>query len=109
MISVSKTFETLIPRGEDEYPDEERGFEWENKQLTFRELVRELRDYSEPSCWPLNETAAREFAPWIRSEGDVDYRTGAETRYSLHLDDDKSPRMRRYWAKALRVAGKIKP
>ncbi len=112
MIRVSKTYETLIPQGEDEYPEEDRGFEWEGKELTFRELVRELRDYSEGSISPCTEAQARTQSncPWVTSEGDTDYRTGAETRYSLHLDDQHtSAHQRRYWAKALRVAGLVKP
>lgn len=110
MLKVSKTVEVITPESaaEGDSDHDLSGFEWEGREFTFRELVQEMRDYSELSCWPLTERAAREQAPWITSYPDTDPRTGHETRYSLHLDNGRDPRARRYWAKALRCAGLIK-
>ena len=111
IFSISKTYEVITPESAEVGDAEDRGFEWEGREFTFRDLVKAIKydGYSETSSWPLTEAAARKHAPWITTEGDTDYRTGAETRYSLHLDDDQNPRARRYWAKALRFAGLVKP
>ncbi len=107
MIAVVKYFEVVTPESAEQGDAAERGLEWEG-ELTFRELVRELQAYFMLSVHPCTEEMAQKFAPWAIKEGDTDFKTGAETNYSLHLDNSRDPRARRYWAKALRAAGLIK-
>ncbi len=111
MIYISKTFDVVTPESAEQGEFAETGTDIDRMGLTFKELVRELREYSEASTYQCTEADARTYSncPWVTSEGDTNYRTGEVTRYSLHLDDRKDARQRRYWAKALRVAGLVKP
>jgi len=99
MIAVSRTFETVTPESAEEGDFADSGFIYQDRELTFRELVRELQDggFSEPSCYPIPAG----FSPWVsQADSSTNYRTGAETRESLHLADDSKAR---YWIKALRM------
>lgn len=101
MIIVSKTYATTTPESVEHGDYGDRGFEWENVEYTFRELVDELREYSYPNC-------SHYLPDWVTTEDIIlDYRTLECVQYSLHVGKDA--RSRRYWGKALLCAGLIKP
>lgn len=109
MIKLSKTYEVITPESAEQGNVAARGFRWEGREFGFRDLVRALKydGFCEVSFHPATYAECLRHAPWVTDSGDTDYRTGAETRENLHLDDDRNPRARRYWAKALLAAGLI--
>ncbi len=76
---------------------DERGFDWENEPMTFRELVQRLtRDYrdAEPSESP-------GVPRWITAHGERDVVDGSYREISLH---PANSRAERWWSRALRYA-----
>jgi hypothetical protein len=69
-------------------------------ELTFRELVREMRNFGEVSCWPANGDVSE----WLIVRED-DYRTGGWIEESLHFSRDQPARRAKYWRKAMQAAG----
>ena len=77
------------------------GFVYESCEFTFRELVRELRDFYTLSASPFSGVGT-----WACSGFETtDYRTGTEREETLHFSRDNAPRLHKYWPKALRAAG----
>lgn len=112
-LSISKTVAVVTPESAEnaDFDHDQSGFEFEGVPMSFSELVREIKNggYSELSCYPCTEEEARKCAPWAMTcDPEIDYATGSETSYCLHLDNHEDPRARRYWAKALRYAGVLK-
>lgn len=103
-ILLNKTYELITQESAEQGDAEDRGFEFEDQPFTFRELVDEMRNYSETSQYPINNVEWT----WLTSEPDHDYRSGDETRYSLHYSRDNKPRSLKYWEKAMRKAGFLK-
>lgn len=97
-ILINKTYQTTTPESVEAGDFEDTGFAWENVPHSFRELVDEMRSYSEASSWPVQPDS------WLTSEADIDYQTGETISYSLH-PANREPRTMRYWEKALRAAG----
>lgn len=78
----------------------ERGFDWENEPMTFRELVQRLtQNYrgAEPSESP-------GVPRWITAHGERDVVDGSYREISLH---PANSRAERWWSRALRYAGVI--
>lgn len=98
MLILSKTFEVVTHESAARNDAEERGYVWRDVPHTFRECVRELRDYSERSD-------SHGVPRWVTTEPQQNYRTGAETSYSLHPAEDA--RTLRYWARACKLAGLV--
>jgi hypothetical protein len=82
----------------------EHGFVFENRGMTFGELVHEMRNYSQSSCSPRDGGTH----VWVSSEGDTDYRNGEETTYSLHYSRSNRDRYAKYWRKAMQICGLTK-
>lgn len=100
MILISKTYYETTPESAENGDFSDTGLVYENAEFTFRELVRELRDYSESSSYPCTDTS------WVSTGFGVDdYSTGTETEYSLHFSRANPELKRKYWVKALRYAG----
>ncbi|WP_323016419.1 hypothetical protein [Castellaniella sp.] len=95
-ILISKTYEILDEESLEAGETNDRGFEFEDKEFDFKELVRELENYPNPSCYP-------GVPHWVSSNDDPDLATGDTVIYSLHPGRDA--RSQRYWAKACRAAG----
>lgn len=84
---------------EDYCPDGEASLREE--EVSFRELVDLLRDYSQPS----SVRCPGPFDWASRPDSEQDYRTGEWTEYSLHYAHNNVPRTLKYWRKAWCVAG----
>ncbi|HBP0117091.1 TPA: hypothetical protein L5P37_002276 [Pseudomonas aeruginosa] len=100
-IRVSQTYEIVTPESAEVGDVAESGFDFQDAEFGFRELVDYLESngFTEPSC-------SHRYPDWVtQAGGDLDYQTGAEERKSLHPGRDD--RSRRYWEKALRAAGVI--
>ena len=102
MIIVNKCFEVTDDESASHGDAKDRGFEYEDQSFTFRDLVSEMRDYNETSGYPPRSS------DWLISEASHNYRTGDETRYSLHFSRTNKPRAAKYWEKAMRKAGLLK-
>lgn len=102
---ISKTY-TITTQESAEHGDfADYGFVFEDVEFTFRELVRELRDYFNPSQLPIVNGHC-----WVSTYPETDYQSGEETEYSLHFSHKNSESMRKYWLKALQISGfKVAP
>lgn len=100
MIKLSKTFETLTQEDVEHGEASDRGFEYENEEFDFLELLNELDIYTETSDYPANKFS------WVSTESETDCTTGEETIYSLHFVGPESNR--KYWEKALKHKGLLK-
>ncbi len=104
---ISKTYEVITPESAEHGDAEERGFIFESEPHTFRELVDLLQRLGacSPSSWPVR--CGDHF--WVSTiDPERDYRTGADTYYSVHLDRANSPRAAKYWYKACKRAGALR-
>lgn len=100
-IIISQTYEVYTEESIEAGEAEERGFVFEDAEITFKELVHKLKwdGYvypSEPSGVPR----------WVSNGPYADPSTGDVISDSLH--PGKDARSQRYWGKALRAAGVIK-
>jgi hypothetical protein len=102
MIRVTR-IETTYPApidGDDYCPEPESV--WANDDdVTFRELVRLMREHLHPSCSP----ARGDTREWLTTEAEQDWRTGEYTEHSLHYSRENPPRAAKYWRAAMRAAG----
>lgn len=109
MFEVAKTYEVVTPGSAERGDTEDSGYVYKRAFLTFRELVDEMRGHSEPSEWPVREPSVGDvllYVPWLtEGESDTDLRTGTERRTSIHFCDGQPASRRRWWFKAMRVAG----
>ncbi len=80
MFLVNKTFEVITPESAEEGDAEERGFEFEDKQMSPESLASEIKNqgYSE---WSNSDKTG--WITYYDEEGD--YRTGERINYSLHI------------------------
>lgn len=92
---LSKTFEVITPESAERGDVDSAGFEFENEPFGFRELMQALEDYDHPSDSHIGPRT------WVSTAPEINYRTGAETVYSLHFVGPEH--QRRYWLKALQT------
>jgi hypothetical protein len=103
---IDVTFcETVYPAPEDDEDDycPEGESETRSDTVTFRELVRLMRQYCTPSCSP----ARGEVYEWMMAEPEQDYRTGEHIDRSLHFARINPARRAKYWRLAMKAAGVI--
>jgi len=104
MIKISKTYQIVTYDSAEHGEASEYGFIFESEGYTFRELVRLMRDYNNPSCYPATGGAYE----WLSNDASIDYTTGDETIESIHYSADNEPNKAKYWRKAMACAGLIK-
>lgn len=100
-IILSQTYEIVTEESAANGDAAEYGFDWENVEHTFREVVGLIKDggFIHPSDYP-------GVPRWLTTEAEQDFATGDYETKSLH--PGKDARSQRYWEKACRVAGVIK-
>ena len=91
MILISRTFDVVTPESAEDGESAESGFLVESESVTFRELVSLMKSHPNPSCYP-----------------ETDYRDASERTESLHFDRENSPRLMKYWRKAMIFSGIIR-
>jgi hypothetical protein len=96
MIKVSRTYEVITPESVEHGEVAESGFDYQEERVNFRELIGLIQDHPMPSC-------SHGIPNWTSSYPETDYRTGAETIYSIHPAQDAISQ--KYWAKACRIVG----
>lgn len=79
--SVSMTYEVVTPESAEYGDAEDRGYEYEDRRMSLGDVVRELHRKGPWDEVQVHSTLLRAYG----ADGDVDYRTGAETRYDLHV------------------------
>lgn len=95
-VFVNKTYQVVSPESAEFGDFADQGFEYQDKELTLRELVDELDGYFE-----LSNTYCIDENTWVTSEAEQDYSTGDYTTYSLHLSHNSTDRQKRIWIAAL--------
>lgn len=94
---VSKTYAEVTPESAEHGDYDDTGFEWEDVEYTFRELVEELGGHDH---WQLNEGA-----DWLTTGFyTVCYRELREREECLHIERP-TVRHERYYQLALKLAG----
>jgi len=104
MILIHKTYEVYTQESIEAGESDDAGFVFENESLTFRELVSAMQEHQNPSCYP----ARGEAREWLSSYPEEDFRTGDTRTESIHYSMDNPERNKKYWKKAMKVAGIIK-
>jgi hypothetical protein len=102
-IDVCCSYETWTYEAAEAGETDDRGFLWQNYPYTFRELVGLMREFTEPSDYPVQPGNGRVS---FSTNDEEDFRTGERTRQSIHLSNPDEPRAIRYWLKAYRTAEK---
>jgi hypothetical protein len=83
-IKVSKTFNTITPESAEQGDFSESGFVYEDKTMTVKELLQEVKDLGSYE-WSSSQPS---HGDWItQADPDRDYKTGEETYESLHFLD----------------------
>lgn len=97
----SQTYTIITDESAEDGDAAERGFDWQDESMTYRELVQRMhRDYrgAEPS-------QSHGVPAWITSHGERDCTDGTFRDISLH---PSNPRAKRWWGRALVSAGIIR-
>ena len=99
-IFVNKCYQVVTPESVENGDFADSGFEYQDVEYSFRELVNEMHNFPYPS------------SSWLESIPDTDYYSGEETIYSLHPSHTGNVKQdaitMRYWEKALRACGYLK-
>ncbi|MGI0025130.1 MAG: hypothetical protein ACREA4_08305 [Nitrososphaera sp.] len=96
-ILVSCTYQIVTPESAADGDFAETGFEWENREFIFRELVDLLSEcYEWSNSAPYNEATWGCVEPYTSN-----YETGEERSESYHYSRDNEARMAKYWRKAI--------
>jgi hypothetical protein len=102
---INRCFATVTPKSAENGDFDDTGFVYQDVEFTFRELIRELREFtslsSSHSTGSIGDWACTGFST-------SDYRTGEEREETLHFSRENPERFHKYWAKALRAADLIR-
>lgn len=103
MILISQTYEVVTPESAEDGEAADQGFEFQNQEFSFRELVELLREHPQASSsGPVSEHV------WFSSYPDHGSREyfeeGEERSTAVHFSRENPPRMLKYWSKAARFA-----
>ena len=104
---VGKTYEVITPESAEHGDAEERGWVFGAEPMTLRETMREIGKLGafEPDSSPVPRKGTR----WTlyETDGDVNYRTGAETRNALHIraPENAMRRLKQLLADEFRLEG----
>lgn len=101
MILISKTYEVITEESAEQGEAEERGFEFEDVEYSFRELVELMRECGEASSKP----SSGSIYEWLTCYGDMDMHDGSYTNYSLHYSRNNPDKNSKYWRLAMIAAG----
>lgn len=104
MLLIHITYEIVTEDSAVDGEAAERGFEVENAQYSFRELVEALRDKF------TNESSSKSgcITDWFTTESEIDLHTGDYSSESIHYSRDNPARKEKYWLKAITAAKRWK-
>ena len=102
---INRCYATVTPESAENGDFEDTGLVYQDADLTFRELVQELREFTSLS----SSHSTGSIGDWASTGFETsDYRTGEEREETLHFSRENPERFHKYWAKALRAAGLIR-
>lgn len=92
---VGKTYDTWTPEDRELGDASDRGWTFDPVRMTLREAMYEVKQLGgfEPDSSPMPRTGTQ--LTLYETDGNVNYRTGAETRHALHVRGSESA-MRRF-------------
>lgn len=102
MILVNVSYDVVTPESAEQRDFAECGMLSTDTPMTFRELVKVLRN-GQVSCWP----AYGDTFEWVTHDLGITRRGGHETQ-SLHFSRSNPERKARYWRLAFRAAGLLR-
>lgn len=97
MIKITKTYCIVTPESAENGDFAECGIYADGLEYGFRELVRELEEFCEPSC-------SHGVPRWASTYPGIDYESGEEETISIHPGEDRISQ--KYWAKAWSAANR---
>ena len=100
MLLISKTYCMVTPESAEEGESADDGFVFEDKPMTFRELVSELSEYVSAS-----QSHGMTRHTWFDTCWETDYRDASSTGYSIHFSDKNPESKVKYWVWAAKLAG----
>lgn len=100
-ILVNKTFTEISEESAEHGDFSESGFISENEQVSFRELVELMSEFTEASQNPNNGNTH----VWLSTGYQTNFSTGDEREECLHFSRDNSPNAAKYWRLAMKFAG----
>ena len=104
-ILISRCYATTTPDSVEAGDFEDTGSVYHNNEFSFRDLVQEMRDFTEASCSPNNG----DVRTWLSTGFQVEsYSTGEEREETLHFSRDNPAKLEKYWRKAQIAAGILK-
>lgn len=81
LFKMNKTYEIVTEESAEHGDFEESGFEYEDNEFSFMELVREIKDAG--ATMPSDSSPSMH--TWYSTpDADIDYHTGEYTYYSFH-------------------------
>ena len=85
------TFQTVTEESAEQGDFADQGYQEENNYVeSFRELVDLVSEYPEPSYYPLNTYSYPDNLWFSTVDPDVNYTTGENTYYSLHIKNKRA-------------------
>lgn len=96
-INVTMTWDEVTPESAAQGDTSDRGTQFEDEPLSFRELVDMIRAHGNPEF-------GGHLGSVYFSDEIVDYRTGTRTSYALHYSRNNPPSRRKWFDLAVRVA-----
>lgn len=102
-IKISVTYEVVTEESAEHGEAAEHGYEFEDADYGFRELVDYIRreGFIHPSDYP-------GIPRWLTTEGRIVWAGDCSETKSLSIHPGKDARSQKYWAKACKAAGVIK-
>jgi hypothetical protein len=102
-IIISRTYTETTPESAEVGDFSDTGYIDERQEVTFRELVKLMKEHNDPSQSPTNGN----IHTWFSSHSYTsDYRTGTERAESIHYHRDNTPNAEKYWRYAYNAANK---
>lgn len=100
-ILIDRTYAETTPESSEKGDFSDIGYIEQEQQVTFRQLVEFMRDYSHPSQWPHDGGIDVSFSTsWYVK----DYRTGTNRGDTIHYSRNNTPNCEKYWKLAYKAA-----
>ena len=94
MILIDVTYANWTPDDIDHGETRDQGFIFQDEPISFKNLVELMRGYE----------SAIDNCSWLSSYN-TDITTGVETVHNLHFSSRNKKRYKKYWGRALKMAG----
>lgn len=103
-ILISRSFAEVTPESAENGDFSKTGTISSGEQVSFRELVNLMREFTQPSCSPNDGSPFTWYSSGFYTS---DYGTGTEREESIHFDRENTPNAAKYWKWAAKAAGLI--